>query len=433
MNIATIETRRVQWGWAAAAGGLLLLFVAGMGRALQIARALQPETLTMLSRLGIPAGAPATYLLAIDTLAVVAFVGVAVLLILRRPGDRMAWIAAAMLMLTGLLYTAPAYEANVPLWLKSLLSSGAEVAQVAFLYAFPTGRFVPRWMPWALIPLFIWRFAIWHLVYLPNLFAMERPGERYPFLPQDPRDIGLFFLILVIGVGLQVYRYRRLASATERQQVKWLLGGTAAAVGLVGGYVLASNWFGAALPPQSELLVRLGGRTVRHAALALVPVSLVYSILRYRLWEIDRLLSLTVTWAAITGLLGALFAAGVVTLQVLFAPRTQVGATAIVAGTTLITVALARPLYRRLQSAIDRRFYRPALQAQQAAADLRTRLREPLAMDPLAGHLLLVAQQAWQPRHVSLWMPAQPPAAEAAGPNNAANQRLPLVRYRLEG
>ena len=99
--------------------------------------------------------------------------------------------------------------------------------------------------------------------------AIDRPGERYPFLPQDPRDVGLFLGLLVVGMVVQVYRYRKLASATERQQVKWLLGGFAAAVGIVGLYVLALNLFGHLLGPQSGLFVRMGGRIVRHAALAL--------------------------------------------------------------------------------------------------------------------------------------------------------------------
>jgi uncharacterized membrane protein YidH (DUF202 family) len=430
-RLATREARRIQSGWAVAAGGLLLLFVAGMGQAFAIARTLQPETLQMLAARGLPADAPAAFLLAIDTLALLTFAVVATLLMIRRPGERMAQIAAVMLLLTGLLYTAPAYEAPAPLWLKSLLSSAAEVSQVAFLFAFPSGRFVPRWMPLALIPIFVWRFAMWHWVYLPNLFAMQRPGERYPFLPQDPRDIGLFFLLLVAGVVLQVYRYRRLSSATERQQVKWLLGGTAAAIGAVGVYVIGSNLVSPLLPPHSELFVRLGGRTVRHAALALVPISLVYSILRHRLWDIDRLLSLTVTYSAITGTLAAIFAALVVSLQVLFAPRTEVGATAIVAASTLATVALARPLYRRVQRAIDRRFYRPAFEAQQAVADLRARLRDPVAMEALAAHVLTVAQQAWQPHEVGLWVPAPPPGGDETAAEGS-NGMLPVVRYRLE-
>ncbi len=436
MEVQPIESvdRRPAWRlqvlWAAVAVSFALLFIAGVRNAWTIAQGLQPDTLEMLAVRGIPGTAPATFLLVIDTLALLTFGTVGVLLLLRRPTERMAQIAGLMLLLSGLLYTAPAYESAAPLWLKSLIFAGAEVMQMTFIYAFPSGRFVPRWMPWALIPIAIWRFVIWHLYYLPNLFNLDRPGERYPFLPQDPRDIGLFMGLMVVGVVLQVYRYRMLSSSTERQQVKWLLSGFAAAVGIVGVYVLLLNLFGHLLPPQSGLIVRMGGRIVRHLALSLVPISLLYSILRYRLWEIDRLLSLTVAWSAGTGLLALLFGVLVVTLQVLFAPRTEAGATAIVAASTLATVTVAQPLYRRLQRGINRRFYRPGQSARLAVADLRARLREPVAMDQLAGHVLTVTQQAWQPQSATLWVPAQP-AASTDAEEDAPKQRT-FVRFRLE-
>jgi hypothetical protein len=339
----------------------------------------------------------------------------------------MARIAALTLLLTAALYTAPVYESPLPIWVKALLSAGAEVAQVAFIFSFPNGRFVPRWIVWGLIPLAVWRYAIWSQVYLPNLFALERSGERYPFLPQDPRDLALFLAILVAGVAVQVYRYRRIDTPLERQQVKWLLGGTAGAVAIVGGYVLLLNLFGSAIPAQHDLLLRLSARTLRHTGLALVPIALIYSVLHYRLWEIDTLINRTLAYGTITGLLALVFGSIVVLLQLLVTPRAEArllaptadpGYTAIVAVSTLLTVLAARPLYRRVQASIDRRFNRRTWHAQHAIANVRRTLRDEVAIDQLAAQVLAVAQETWQPETLSLWIPAAP-----------GKKRTPGVRY----
>ncbi len=400
------RTLSIRAAWLAATTLVLAIFLAGTPAALAIARTLSPETEASLRALGVPAGLPAAYLIAIDTLAMLFFATVAVLLVWQRPNERMARLSALMLLLTAALYTAPIYEAPVPLWLKAALSAGAELSQVAFVFAFPSGRFVPRRLPWALIPLGIWRFVIWNWVYLPNLFALDRSGERYPFLPQHPLDLLAFFAVLLVGVGVQVYRYRRLATRTEQQQVKWLLVGTVGAVLIVGSYTLLINLAGARFPAQSELLVRLAARTLRHLALALVPVALLYSVLRYRLWTIDTLINRTLAYGTVTGILAGLFGGLVVLLQMVFVPRTDTAYTALVAISTLLTVALARPLHVRIQQAINRRFDRRTWESEHLVKTLRGRLRDQVAVEQLAGHVLAVADQTWRPESVSLWVPA---------------------------
>lgn len=422
----TVEQRDswVRWIWLAGLAGVLGIYVAGMPASREIAAAFSPATQAQLERLGVPVGLPSVYLLLIDTLELLFFAGVATVLIWQRPGERMARLAAILLLSAALLYTAPAYEAPIPIWLMAMLSAGAEVAQFAFVFAFPNGRFVPRWMGWALIPLAVWRFVVWNGAYLPNLYAITRTGEEYPYLPQDPIDLLLVLGVILAGVGVQVYRYRRLDTPTERQQVKWLLWGMVGAVALVGGYVLLINLFGSRIPAQHELLVRLVARTLRHTALALVPISLLYSILHHRLWEIDTLLNRTLAWGTLTVLFALVFGGAIVLLQLLMAPRAAVGSaayTVVIAVSTLVTVALARPLHRRVQSTLDRRFNRRTWEARRVIAEVRSRLREQVATEQLASHVLAVVQETWQPESAVLWIP------ESQGAH-----RRPSVRFAVQ-
>src|SRR3712207_4139811 len=125
--------------------------------------------------------------------------------------------------------------------------------------------------------------------------------------------------LFLVGIGCQVYRYRRHSTPIQRQQTRWLLGGVIGAVVVVGVYTVGLNALGfAEAHGHQALLARLAGRTVRGLALLLVPITLAYSILRYRLWQIDTLINRTLIYGTLTSLLVAIHVGSVVLLQALF-------------------------------------------------------------------------------------------------------------------
>ena len=266
---------RVRAGWVVLVAATGVIFAAGIPRSLNIAFRLHVVTWAELYLMGIPIGFPATYLITIDVIAFLALAAVGTILVWQRPTERVAVLAGVTLLLTGLIYTAPAYEAPLPTAIFALLCTVAEVAQVSLLYSFPTGSVRPRWMAWLLVPFAAWRFFSWHSLYLPGLRGISRTGEQYPDFSQHPLNVALLMGIYVAGLAYQAYRYKTTYSAEQRQQTKWLLWATAGTIAAVGGWVLLVNLaFGDLEVGATVVLLQMAGRTVRHRALGLIPLAM---------------------------------------------------------------------------------------------------------------------------------------------------------------
>ena len=191
----------------------------------------------------------------------------------------------------------------------------------------------------------------------------------------------------------------RASRGVERQQLRWVAAGGAAAV--------------AGLLPT--ILVGLGiasrvNDVVVYPAVLCVPVTVAVAVLRYRLWDLDRLVSRTVTYAVVTGLLVAPY---VLILPV--ATRLAQGAGSLtVAAVTLIAAALFQPLRRRVQDLVDRRFNRRRYDAARTVDRFAVRLRDQVDLDAVRAELLGVVEQTMQPTQASLWLRA--PAATRPSP-----------------
>jgi hypothetical protein len=391
--------------WLALTGGLLTIFALGLPRSLAIAGTLSPETIAGLHRLGLTPGFPAAYLVLLDLVLMLAFSGLATLIFWRRTGDPIVTLAAMVLLLTGALYTAPMYEAPIPPALLAAICALAEMCQVAFVFVFPDGRFVPRWSWLLLLPLVVWRPLIWALVYIPDYLAMTRTGDQYGFLKQDALDIGLLMGCFVLGIAFQVHRYRRHSTPTQRQQTKWLLFGMAAAIMVVGVYTVGINAIGLVQATGAEaLLTRLAGRTVRGVALLMVPITLTYSVLRFRLWQIDTLINRALVYGALTATLASVYLSSVVVLQGIFRSLTGQGSNLAIVLSTLASAALFQPLRDRLQAFIDRRFYRRKYNAARMLAAFSVTLRHEVELQRLSDGLLAVVDDTMQPARLSLWL-----------------------------
>jgi hypothetical protein len=188
----------------------------------------------------------------------------------------------------------------------------------------------------------------------------------------------------------QVLSWRR-ATGDRRQQLKWL---TSGAVAALAGLALIA--FG---PPNNQLSGRIL-RDLAFLALTALPVSIAVGILKYHLYDIDRIISRTLAYAIVTGLLIGVYA-GVVLLATRVLPlRTPVA----VAGATLLAAALFNPLRRRVQRAVDRRFNRARYDADQTIAAFAARLQDAVDLDAVQDDLAGVVHQALEPARVSVWI-----------------------------
>jgi hypothetical protein len=272
---------------------------------------------------------------------------------------------------------------------------------ILFFLLFPTGRFVPRWTRWLAVG-----FAV--LYELAAFF----PGSSFSFLNWPGLLAGLVPLVAFGSVVFaQVYRYRRVSTPIERQQTKWIVFGVAVALlgFLLLGYLLPGflTLFG---PLQSlGLLPSVILVTSIYLVLLPIPLSIANAILRYRLWDIDILINRTLVYGSLTAILALVYFVSVFALQSLlsvFTGQLSSGTQTpvVIVASTLGIYALFQPLRRRIQTIIDRRFYRSKYDAARTLATFSASLRNEVDLNKLQEQLLKVVQETMQPTHVSLWL-----------------------------
>lgn len=211
------------------------------------------------------------------------------------------------------------------------------------------------------------------------------PGEMFIVIP-----IGVF----AVGVLSVVTRYRR-STGIERLQLRWLMASLA--------FAFASLMFG--LIGFATVRVQLGVLIWLPALIAYptVPLAVGVAVMRYRLFEIDRIISRGLSWALLSGLLVVVYASAVIALQSLLGSVTQ-GDTVAVAGSTLLAAALFQPLRLRIQSVVDHRFNRARYDAERTAIEFAERLRDEVDLTELHTDMTSVVQTALHPRAIGLWI-----------------------------
>jgi hypothetical protein len=153
-----------------------------------------------------------------------------------------------------------------------------------------------------------------------------------------------------------------------------------------------------------NVLANLAFATAMYAVLLLLPLSIGLAILRYRLWDVDLLINKVLVYGTLTATLGAIYIGSVVGLIALLRGFTGERSTVAIVIATLVAAALFQPLRRRIQSDIDRRFYRRKYDAAQALAAFSARLRDEVDLDAVTADLVAVVDQTVQPAHVALWL-----------------------------
>jgi hypothetical protein len=342
--------------------------------------------------------------------------GVVGLLVARRqPGNPLGWlligIALCLILATdGSEYVVLRYQLgyHLPLGLPALAVNqlwgpGLELFGLVVLL-FPDGRLGSAW----------WRAALWAYlgVYLLSVLSLAvATGQAFARHPVQVDSTGgltatdnpagwyaavshallLAMLVFIVAfIARQVLSWRR-SSGERRQQLKWLASG--AAVMVVGPFLAfptssssATGW---------QLVSGLG-----WFLFAALPVSIGVAILKYRLYDIDRIISRTLAYALVTGLLVGVYAG----LVLLATEVLRFTSSVAVAAATLVAAALFAPLRRRVQRVVDRRFNRARYNADQLLAEFSTRLKDAVELDAVGRQLIVVMREALEPAHVGLWI-----------------------------
>ncbi len=260
-----------------------------------------------------------------------------------------------------------------------------------FLYLFPNGKAVPKWTRWP-----VGTVIGLHLAIMTGAIFVGF-GIGAFLLPVWQTGA---FIVISVGFPLilisQVLRYRNHATPIERQQTKWFVGSLVflVAISTIQTFLTGSlnsnenGWWGD-LSSMFDLLI---------------PISLVISILRYRLWDIDVIIRKTLVYTILTGALALLYFGLVTLLQSLSASVFGRQSPVITVLSTLAIITLFNPLRRRIQDFIDRRFYRRKYDAEKALARFAEAARNETDINCLNEALLEVVRETVQPESVSLWL-----------------------------
>ncbi len=338
----------------------------------------------------------------------------------RRPNNGVGWLCLALGMLVALQdvtwqYAARALEVapgSLPAGPLAALTAQVLIAVmlvpfVLMLLIFPDGRLLSRsWWLVAWVAVAGAGLAALGAVTAPTLYAgleteINSPTgiEGFGDVAGTISEVGsvVWLLTLVVAVISVFVRWRR-AGGTVRQQLKWFVYTVAiiaAAVlgGLVSGYVSGVSY-------QTVLIVSvaIAGITIG------IPVAIGIAILRYRLYDVDVLINRTLVYATLTAALALAYFGSVVLFQAVFRTLTGQESQLAVVASTLTIAALFGPLRRRVQSFIDRRFYRSKYDASKTLDAFSTKLRDETDLEVLNDDLVGAVRETMQPAHVSMWL-----------------------------
>jgi uncharacterized membrane protein YhdT len=353
-----------------------------------------------------------------NTLTAISYAPVGALIASRHPENPVGWLLCLYGFVISLSYFSAEYAIYALLAQPDSLPAGEAMAWVfswmlplvigfstlSYLL-FPTGRLPSR----------RWRWAVWLTVafivvgVLLGAFSSGPLSDLGPI--QNPLGIvGLAdiysailyttFSVLLVAVISSVFVRLRRAGGVEHQQIKWFAYAVAAnAIAVVVAYVIPGLI-------ETPLWFERVGFALNNIVIPAIPIAIGIAILRYRLYDIDLLINRTLVYGSLTLMLALVYFGGVTATQAVFTALTgqeQQPQLAIVIS-TLVIAALFTPLRRRIQSFIDRRFYRRKYDARKILEAFSATLRDETDLDALNDNLVGVVRETMQPAHVSLWL-----------------------------
>jgi hypothetical protein len=334
----------------------------------------------------------------------------------RRPENAVGWLLCLSGVAVGTSSFASQYAIYALLARPGSLPAGEALAwiaswvlpimiglQVSYLLLFPTGRLPGRrWRPLAWLVVAFVSVGVALSAFSPGAYLGSLGPIRNPLGVEGLA--GAYKALLYAGspllygaAVLSLFVRLRRAEGVERQQLKWF---AYAAAMFASGIVLlviplavdTPSWF-----------VR-AATAVFTAAGTAIPITIGIAILRYRLYEIDRLINRTLVYGSLTVVLILLYVGSVVALQGIFRALTGQESQLAVVASTLVIAALFNPLRRRVQGFVDRRFYRRKYDARKTLEAFSAKLRDETDLEALNSDLIGVVRETMQPAHVSMWL-----------------------------
>jgi hypothetical protein len=395
---------------------------------------------------GVPGERPGLGFAVVTGVLSLAFPMVGALIASRLPNNPIGWIFCGM----GVLYTAGRFTSayadyalaenfafpggEYVAWFSSCLWFVTLTVGVFLILLFPDGQLPSRW--WRLVAwvaLLGVTLAVLGFGFMPDILIVSHPYVQNPFgvigviggglttyeLFGASRFLGVMLLLTsslaaLISPILRLHHTRGI----ERQQIKWFLFAAVPLTVFLGLIeldliisTLAYDFYlrfdflfnnGTSIFPSWEAFS--GVQFVAVFSLLFTPVFTYIAILKYRLYDIDILINRTLVYGSLSAILVALYFGGIVVLQRVFILLTGQQSTLAVVASTLLIAALFTPLRRRIQSFIDRRFYRRKYDARKTLEAFSTQLRNETDLGALSDDLVRVVRETMQPAHVSLWL-----------------------------
>jgi hypothetical protein len=364
----------------------------------------------------------------VNALQVGSFSIIGAIIASRLPANPVGWLFCAAACTIAVEYLSAEYAIYALLARPDSLPAGEALAWLAFwawipsigcivlsLLLFPNGRLPSsrwRWLAWLSVLLTI-AGAVWvalspggigNLGSIPNPLGIE--GLPRGYKPVQTIMSALLLVAAVSTLGLRLLR----TSGIEHQQIKWP---AFIAVMAAGGSILYDTAISEAIGLR---WLEWAGYVGLIAALVCFPISIGIAIVRYRLYEIDTLINRTLVYALLTAILAAVYFGAVVLLQRVFVALTGQQSTLAVVASTLVIAALFNPLRRRIQSFVDRRFYRRKYDARKTLEAFSAKLKNETDLESLNNDLVGVVRETMQPAHVSLWLRPDQPLGRREGP-----------------
>jgi len=358
-----------------------------------------------LERLNLSPEFYAIYQTGLDVLLAGSFIIVGGLVFFYRTGDGILILVSLTYMTFGTLFVPTLYNLGIaqPFFypvVSFIRAMGLLLSIFGGFYLVPNGKFVPSITRYLSI--------LWIILVLGWLFIPRLPANLI-HLTTWSDNLGFAFLLYgsfyLSGVLAQVYRYKKVSTPLQKQQTKLVVLGTAGAVlGFVIYHIPLIINPSLDQPGYSHLLYLFTAKPIYHALVLMVPISVSFSILRYRLWDVDRLINRSLVYGTLTVVLAVLYFGLVIFLRTAFLGFTEQSSVISVIISTLAIAALFNPLRGSIQKWIDLRFFRRKYDTEKTLEAFRQNIRQKVNLNQLTDELINMVDDTIQPEHISLWI-----------------------------